>query len=88
MRVRKKPVEIDGIQWDGTNIHEIWDAFGAQCVYGPTEENLGTLIITTLEGDMSAPVGWWILRGVEGELYPCKPSVFDTTYEVLDAEGG
>jgi hypothetical protein len=93
MRVAKKPIEVDAILWDGTNIEAIWDAFGARDIYGPTPENPDTIIITTLEGPMNAPKGWWIIRGVEGELYPCKPSVFDKSYEILaeievrDAQG-
>lgn len=82
MRVRKKVIEVDAIQWDGTNVDEIWDEFGAQDVYGPTDTT-PDLVITTLEGPMHAPVGWWIIRGIEGELYPCKPSVFDASYEVV-----
>lgn len=37
--------------------------------------------IPTLEGEMIAPVGWWVIKGVEGEFYGCKPTVFDQTYE-------
>jgi hypothetical protein len=39
------------------------------------------LIIHTLEGDMRADIGDWIIRGVKGEFYPCKPDIFDATYE-------
>lgn len=46
----------------------------------------GTLTITTLEGDMTAQPGDWIIRGVKGECYPCKPDIFAATYEaVVDA---
>lgn len=86
-RVVKRPIEVEAILWDGTNVNEIWDAFEARNIYGPTEDNIDTLTIATLEGDMFAPKGWWIIRGVEGELYPCKPSVFEASYEILgDAE--
>ena len=43
-----------------------------------------SLDIETLEGTMRADAGDWIIRGVEGELYPCKPSIFDQTYEPLN----
>ena len=41
----------------------------------------GNLVIRTLEGDMQAPNGWWIIKGVKGEFYPCDPEVFDLSYE-------
>lgn len=41
----------------------------------------GGLLIATLEGEMRADVGDWIIKGVKGELYPCKPDIFDLTYE-------
>lgn len=41
----------------------------------------GTVIIKTLEGDMKANDGDWIIRGVKGEIYPCKPYIFEATYE-------
>jgi hypothetical protein len=78
---RKTPVVIEAVQWTGDNIDEIWAAFGAGDVYGPTETNPDWLKITTLEGEMRANVGDWIIRGVAGELYPCKPEIFARTYE-------
>lgn len=85
-RYRKKPVVIDAIQYTGGNINEIWDAFGAGPIYGPVEDDTSIYVDTT-EGRMEAPPGWWIIRGVEGEIYACKPSVFDATYEpVVGAE--
>lgn len=48
----------------------------------------GALLIATLEGVMKAQPGDWIIRGVKGELYPCKPDIFDATYEpVEDGQG-
>ena len=43
----------------------------------------GSVAIETLEGTMTANVGDWIIRGVKGELYPCKPDIFEATYEVV-----
>jgi hypothetical protein len=83
---RKRPVVIEAVQWGGDNINEIWDAFGASCIHGPTEINPDSLVITTLEGDMRAPKGWWVIKGVLGELYPCAPDVFDATYEPVEAK--
>ena len=82
-RFRKKPVEVEAVQWTGSNINELWDVFSAENIYGPTEKNPDWLIIATLEGDMRANVGDWIIQGVKGELYPCKPDIFDATYEAL-----
>ena len=86
-RFRKKPVTVEAVQWTGDNVNELWDVFGAENIYGPTEKNPDWLIITTLEGDMRANVGDWIIRGVMGELYPCKPDVFAETYEPVEARG-
>lgn len=78
---RKRPVEVQAVQWMGDNTQEIWDAFGTESVYGLTEKNPSWLVIDTLEGKMRASVGDWIIRGVAGELYPCKPEIFNQTYE-------
>ena len=75
-KYRKTPVIIDAIQWTGKNLSEI-DNF-----MGGTVENKGaTLVIHTLEGDMEASIGDYIIKGVNGEFYPCKPNIFAKTYE-------
>lgn len=77
---RKKPVVIDAVLWDGdlTTIEPL-------ASYGQVEQNLGekALLIPTLEGVMRAEVGDWIIRGIKGELYPCKPDIFAATYEAV-----
>jgi len=83
---RKKPVVIEAVQWTGENKSAI-DAF----VLGLAEEaekqqQLSMtpdleIVIHTLEGDHRASVGDWIIRGVKGEFYPCKPDIFKSTYE-------
>ena len=80
MRYRKKPVVIEAIQFTGNNIADIWEAFGAGDVYGPTELSTSAFI-GTAEGRMEAKPGDWIIRGIKGELYPCKPDIFEATYE-------
>lgn len=80
-RFRKRPVEVVAVQWTGDNTAELWDAFSAANIYGPTEKNPDWLIMTTLEGDMRANIGDWIIKGVQGEIYPCKPDIFEATYE-------
>ena len=75
-KYRKKPVVIEAIQWIGNNLSEI-DNF-----IGRTVDNKETtLVIHTLEGDMEASIGDYIIKGVNGEFYPCKPDIFDKTYE-------
>ncbi len=88
MKFRKKPVVIDAIRFDGTNHNEVAD-FVMNVPYGDTDVS-GQLrddvhmVIHTLEGNMRADVGDWIIRGVKGEYYPCKPDIFEATYEPVD----
>lgn len=76
---RKKPVVIEAVQWDGSPkvAHQILSA--TECAMWI--EATDTLAIDTAEGTMRADVGDWIIRGVEGEFYPCRASVFEATYE-------
>ena len=85
MKFRKKPVVIEAYQLqpnDGMTrqLPPAWlvNALMSREVY--TLES-GEAIITTLEGDMRAEVGDWIIQGVKGELYPYKPDIFAATYE-------
>lgn len=80
-KFRKKPVVIEAIQWLGDNFEEL-ENFGSDrdIVSNPD----GTLTIATLEGNHTAQKKDWIIRGVEGEVYPCKPDIFDQTYEEVD----
>lgn len=106
-RFRKKPVEIEAMQWtpsdevsaalrewaepavaivDTDHIQHLWD-YDAGCyilpsgktVFAPYRERC--LIVLTLEGEMVATPGDWVIRGVQGEFYPCKPDIFTETYE-------
>lgn len=79
-RYRKKPVEIEAMQWDPESEQALgWGReAGADFVH---DLNTGELEIPTLEGTMRAAPGDWVIRGVEGEFYPCKPSIFEATYE-------
>lgn len=98
-RYRKKPVVVEVIQWTGENADEVmafafadtrWqEALDSAEVNGPGIGHtpaIGTLDIPTLEGMMTAQPGDWIIRGVQGELYPCKPDVFAATYEPVEDE--
>lgn len=78
---RKKPVVIEAIHWSGysEDIGKIAAFFGEQPVMGRGMDM--SIQIKTLEGEMLAMPGDWIIRGIKGELYPCKPDIFDATYE-------
>ena len=78
MKYRKKPVVIDAIQWIGSNWYEI-DQFIT--VLHETYPSIGIIKIHTLEGTMEASEGDYIIKGVSGEFYPCKPDIFELTYE-------
>lgn len=86
MKFRKKPVVIDAYQLPpaGADVpasFEVWcDEVGFANYESGRDE---TLIITTLEGDMTASPGDWIIRGVKGEFYPCKPDIFAATYDAV-----
>jgi hypothetical protein len=96
-KFRKKPVVIEAMQWTGDNTSEVIDwvlAMGNRvarwhgAIYG-TADVAGLLspqyiVIDTLEGTMRADVGDWIIRGVQGEHYPCKPDIFEATYEAVE----
>ena len=75
-KYRKKPVVIEAIQWIGNNLSEIDNLIGRT-----VDNKETTLVIHTLEGDMEASIGDYIIKGVNGEFYPCKPDIFDKTYE-------
>lgn len=81
MRYRKKPVVIEAVQWLADNFIEIDDFI---TVNHETYPSQGKVIIPTLEGKMEANKGDYIIKGVNGEFYPCKPDIFEKTYEVVD----
>lgn len=83
-KFRKKPVVIEAIRWNGSGSDyvEIKEMDGANGG-GSIDIRDGALYIETLEGSMRADVGDWIIRGVKGELYPCKPDIFAATYELV-----
>lgn len=74
-RYRKKPVVIDAVKFTG-NFDEIEKFVG-----GDAELRNGELVVATLEGPLRARPGDFIIKGVEGEFYPCKPGIFAATYE-------
>lgn len=79
-KYRKKPVVIEAVQWEGNNEKEMKDFINMELV---TEYNGDVLVIETLEGTMRAEKGDYIIKGVHGEFYPCKPDIFHKTYELV-----
>jgi hypothetical protein len=81
MKYRKKPVVIEALYYDGANFKEVADFLGWSIALR-YEDLIGTpIFIPTLEGVMRADVGDFIIKGVNGEFYPCKPDIFEKTYE-------
>ena len=82
MQYRKRPVVIEAVQWDGKNIDEVMEFMGKDFEFSFYPDGVTVdLTINTLEGDMHASVGDYIIKGVDGEFYPCKPDIFERTYE-------
>ncbi len=79
MKFRKKPVVIEAMQYIGSNWREILEFIGEKSGYW----NDGKIVIYTLEGNHNATEGDWIIKGVKGEFYPCKPDIFEETYEAV-----
>jgi hypothetical protein len=80
-RFRKKPVEVDAFRFDGTNADAILNWIGDHDPQAHAWEAALGIVIQALEGTMIADPGDWIVRGTEGEFYPCKPGMFAATYE-------
>ena len=79
MKYRKKPVVIEAVQWTGENTEELHNFLGYFILDG-----LGFLVIQSLEGDHLASPNDWIIKGVKGEFYACKPDIFELTYEKVE----
>jgi len=79
MKYRKKPVVIEAIQYDGKNIVEITE-------FCPQSHSFyeDSFLISTLEGAMRCNQLDWVIKGVKGEFYPCKPDIFEQTYEKVE----
>lgn len=91
MKFKKKPVVIDAIQWNGSNIEEVVKFCSGDAVYELMARGNAELVISTLEDGQGtarhvASRFDWIIKGVKGEHYPCKPEIFDETYEPVTDE--
>jgi len=89
-KFRKKAVIIEAMLWDGTAegatpvINWILDGNGTATYRDEFEPQGNSLGIQTLEGTMRASAGDWIIRGVQGEFYPCRSDIFEATYDHVD----
>jgi hypothetical protein len=82
MKYRKKPVVVEAVKFDGGNISEI-EMFVDSGKY----HDDGTFSIVTLEGLMHVSIGDYVIKGIQNEFYPCKPDIFEQTYEPVESEG-
>ncbi len=83
-KYKKKPVVIEAVQLKATteSFKEAYLFIGDECDFTASQD--GTMInIKTLEGTMIARIGDYIIKGINGEFYPCKPDIFNKTYEVV-----
>ena len=98
-KYKKKPVEIEAMHFEGSMMQLMdvyqWIERNTQGSFNPLgsvvpasgvsiDPATGFMIIATLEGVMQVKVGDWVIRGVEGEFYPCKPDIFAKTYELVE----
>jgi len=89
-KYRKKPVVIEAVHYVGEGNVEpagqvpewMWEALEEDVLF-PTN-GTDPMVIRTAEGNMIAAPGDWIIRGVKGEIYPCKPDIFEATYEAVE----
>jgi len=84
-KYRKKPVIIEAVKWEGRKppvtsfMEKLISDDPEETKFGFTDDDC--ILIKTLEGTMKAELGDYIIKGVEGEFYPCKPDIFNKTYE-------
>jgi hypothetical protein len=95
LKYRKKPVVVEALLWDGTprpmfnflseyeNPDEKYIEGDGKNFYIDHSKVKGGLVIKTLEGEHIASLGDYIIKGVSGEFYPCKPDIFEETYELV-----
>lgn len=85
-KYRKQPVVIEAVRFTGINdrLHTELNEFTGRQLEVREKNNLLCLVIPTLEGEHIATPGDWIIKGVAGECYPCKPDIFAVTYELAE----
>jgi hypothetical protein len=88
MRVRKRPVEVVAFRVTSLNMDEVGKWCGGTLIFGRSTNGISSesyfeIAIPTLEGDIYAGIGDWVIQGVVGEFYPCRADIFEATYDVL-----
>ena len=89
MKYRKKPVVIEAKQFDGSmrsaaRLSTWMDAFAADYAISPHADGTADFWVVTLEGTMEVSAADFLIQGVQGEFYPCKPDIFEATYELAE----
>ena len=86
MKYRKKPVVIEAMQFTEESKDRVfgWLRMKSHAYPSYNEQKRPTLIIPTPEGEMTASIGDYVIKGVNGEFYPCKPDIFEKTYEGVE----
>lgn len=94
MKYRKKPIIIEAIKWRSNNLKDAMEFLNCDFKYEPNtsyatkqftyDDKDKSLYINTLEGVMKVSIGDYIIKGINGEYYPCKPDIFEKTYEVAE----
>lgn len=77
---RKKPLAVAAIQFTPDSFEAVVAFLGSN----RADSTAWSIYIVTPEGTMEAHMGWWIIKGVKGEFYPCRPDVFEATYEPVE----
>lgn len=90
-KYKKKPIIVEALKFNGSNVNEVRHFCGSSCTvfgYGLEEilpsKHYSQIIIHTLEGDMKVSNNDYIIKGIKGEFYPCKPDIFEQTYELVN----
>lgn len=92
-KYRKLPVSVEALEWTGENLAEMERFLGCGLITAPSYDGAGFLVeynqqmhlmIRTLEGDHRANVGDYVIKGIKGEFYPCKPDIFEATYSKVE----
>lgn len=81
-RYRAKPVEMEAVQWDGANEHEVRSFAGSGV--GPVDPHDHAIAVHTGEGTTFAKPGFYICKDDRGGVYPCEPGVFERKYERIE----
>lgn len=84
MKFRKKPVVVEAMQFTNETKNQVFNFVNCNRYADFDSKYNPILVIETLEGNMVASLGDWVIKGVNGECYPCKPDIFEKTYEKVE----